>query len=49
MGDSKGMLTIFTNNQILSRRGLLQDSILSIAVEKDSGKFSILCLYFEQS
>jgi len=43
VGDSKGMLTILTNNQILSRRGLLQDSILSIAIEKDSaGNMRIL-------
>ncbi|XP_065062402.1 uncharacterized protein LOC135689174 isoform X2 [Rhopilema esculentum] len=43
VGDSKGMLTIFTNNQILSRRSLIQSSIASITIEKDSaGNMKIL-------
>ncbi len=37
VGDSRGMLTIFTNNQILSRRSLLDGSISSTSIEKDSG------------
>ena len=37
VGDSRGMLTIFTNNQILSRRSLLENSISSISIERDSG------------
>ena len=36
-GDSRGLLTLFTNGQILNRRSLLENSISSIDVERDSG------------
>eukprot|EP00794_Sanderia_malayensis_P020171 gene20171-22146_t len=42
-GDSRGMLTIFTNNQILSRRSLLDGNITSVLIDKDSaGNMEIL-------
>jgi hypothetical protein len=42
VGDSRGMLTVFSNGQILSRQTLSDNSIQCLQVEEDASKYIII-------